>query len=72
MTESPNKPAFKKNNSSKSASSKNNDSRPASGKNDNDNIVNKFDVYKNGIKYAKKSKKLFRSGKSKIEKMSKS
>ena len=67
-----NKPAPSRNNGSKSASSKNNNSKPAFRKNDSNNKVNRFGVGRNGVKHAKKSRKLFKSGKSKSKKMSKS
>ena len=64
MTRSADKPAFSKNDGSRSASSWNNDSKPASGKNDGNDEFSRFGS--NGIKHAKKS------GKSKSEKLAKS
>ena len=72
ITRLPHEPAFSKNNGSRSASSKNDDSRQNFEKNDNNGKVNRFGVRRNGVKYTKKSEKLFKSGKSKSEKMSKS
>ena len=67
-TESPNKPASNRNNGSKSASNNNNNSKTTSKKNNNNGEINRFDVGRNNVKYAKKSKKLSKSGKSKGEK----
>ena len=61
-----------RNNGSKSASNKNNDGRPTSRKNDSNSEVNGFGVSRNSIEHAKKSRKLFKSGKSKSEKTAKS
>ena len=72
ITRLPNKLAPSKNDGSRSASSKNDNSRPASKNNDSDGEVEGFDVSENGIKYIKKSRKLFKSRKSKSKKMSKS
>ena len=72
MFELPNKLALGKNNNNKLVFSKNNDSRSASRKNNNDGKVDRFSVGGNGVEYAKKSEKLFKSRKSKSEKMSKS
>ena len=71
-TESLNKPASSRNNGSRSASSRNNNSRPVSRKNNGNNEVNGFGVSGNGVEYAKKSRKSFKSGKSKSKKISKS
>ena len=65
MTELFDKPVFNKNNSSKSAFSRNDNSKLVFRKNDDNNEINKFDINKNGVRYAKKSEKL------KSEKMSK-
>ena len=64
--------APKKNNGSKSASSKNDNNRPVTGKNNGDNKFDRFGVSKNGVKHAEKLGKLFKSRKSKSEKISKS
>ena len=69
---SPGKPAPNRNNSSRSVSNKNIDNRLASEKKDGNNKVNGFDVGGNGIKHAKKLRKLSKLGKSKSEKTSKS
>ena len=71
-TESPDRPAPSKNNSSKSASSRNNNSKPISEKNNNNNEVNEFDVDGNNVKHAKKLGKLSKSRKLKSKKISKS
>ena len=65
-------PAFSRNNSSRSASNRNNDSRPTYERNDSNDEVNRFSIGGNGMEYAKKSGKLFKSRKSKTIKMSKS
>ena len=72
MTRSLNKPASSKNNGNRLASIRNNNSKPAFERNDGNSEVNRFDVHRNSVKYAKKSGKLFKSGKSKSEKMFKS
>ena len=66
------KPALSKNNGSKSDFNKNDNNRLASKKNNDNGEGDRFDVGRNGIKYAKKSGKLSKSRKSKSEKMSKS
>ena len=66
------KPAPNRNNISRWVSNKNNNSRSASKRNDGNNEVNWFGVDRNDIEYAKKLGKLFKSRKSKSEKMSKS
>ena len=66
------KPATSKNDGSKSASSKNNNNRPASGRNNGNSKVDRFGVGKNGVEHIKNLGKLFKSGKSKSEKTSKS
>ena len=71
-TGSPDEPAFSKNDSSRSASSKNDNSKPASKKNNGNVEVDGCGIGRNGMKYAKKSGKLSKSGKSKSKKMSKS
>ena len=71
-TELPDKLALNINNSNKSASSRNNNSRPVFGRNNGNDKVNKFDIGGNDMEHAKKSGKLFKSGKSKSEKTSKS
>ena len=72
ITGSLDEPASSKNNSSKSAFNENNNSRSISKKNNNNNKVDGFDIGKNGMEHAKKSGKLFKSGKSKSKKTSKS
>ena len=72
ITRSPNKPAFSINDGSKSASSKNNNNILASKKNNGNNEDDRLDHDKNGVKHAKKLRKLFKSRKLKSEKMSKS
>ena len=52
----------------KPASSRNNGSRPASKWNDSNGEVDGFGVGENDMEHAKKSEKLFKSGKSKSEK----
>ena len=64
------KPAPSKNDGSRSASSKNDNSKPASRKNNGNGKVDGFSVGRNGVKYAKKSGKLFKLEKSKSEKTS--
>ena len=54
-------PASSRNNSSRLAFSRNNNSRPASKKNDGNDEVNRFSIGRNGVKYAKNSRKLFKS-----------
>ena len=61
MIGSPDKPAPNKNNGSRLVSSRNNNSRPASRRNNNNGEVNKFGVSGNGMKHAKKSRKLSKS-----------
>ena len=60
-TQSPDKPALSKNNNSKLAFSSNNNSKSAFRINDGDGEVNRFGVGGNGIKHAKKSKKMSKS-----------
>ena len=60
-TRSPNEPASSRNNGSRSASGRNNNSKPVSRKNDSNSEVDRFGVSGNGMKYAKKSGKLFKS-----------
>ena len=69
---SPDKLALNKNNNSRLASIRNNNSKPASRRNNGDGKVNRFGVNRNDVKHTKKLEKLFESGKSKSEKMSKS
>ena len=71
ITGSSNKPAFSKNNDSRSVSNRNNNSRPASEKNNSNIEVNGFGVCRNGVEYAKKLRKLSKLGKLKSEKTSK-
>ena len=71
-TRSSDKSASSSNNSRRSASNKNNDSKPAFWRNDSNGEVNEFDVGRNGVEHTKKSEKLFKSGKSKSQKISKS
>ena len=71
-TRSFDKPVPSRNYGSKSASNRNNDNRLTSGKNDSNSKVNRFGVGRNDMKHAKKLGKLFKSEKSKSEKMSKS
>ena len=59
ITGSLNKTTSSRNNSNKSESSKNNDNRPASKRNDSNCEDDGFGIDKSGIKYAKKSGKLF-------------
>ena len=68
-TGSPDKPAPNKNNDSRSSSSRNDNSKPASGKNNGNSKVNRYDIGRNGVKHAKKSGKLSKSGKLKNEKI---
>ena len=68
----PDKPAPSKNNGRKSTFSRNYNSRSISGKNNGDGEVNRFGVDKNGVEYAKKLGKLFKLGKLKSKKISKS
>ena len=70
-TESSSKSVPNRNDGSKSAFSRINNSRPISRKNNGNSEVDRFSVGGNGVKHAKKSGKLFKSGKSKSEKMSK-
>ena len=56
-SESPNKLAPGRNNSSRSASSRNHNSRPASRRNNSNGEVNWFDASGDSIKYVKKSEK---------------
>ena len=72
MTGSSDKLALSRNNSSKLASSKNNNSRPVFGKNNGNSEVDRFGVGGNGIKHAKNSRKLSKSGKLKSKKTFKS
>ena len=67
-TRSPDKPASNRNNGSRSASNRNNNSRPASRKNNGNSEVDRFGVSGNSMEHTKKSKKLFKSKKSKSEK----
>ena len=67
-----NEPAPSQNNNNKSAFSRNNNSKPAFRRNNNNSEVNRFGISKNGVKYAKKSAKLFQLKKSKSKKMFKS
>ena len=69
---SPDKPIFSRNNGSRLVFSRNNNSKPASKKNNDDDEVNGFDVSRNSIEHAKKSRKLFQSRKLKNKKTSKS
>ena len=71
-TKSLDEPAPSRNDGSKSASSRNNISRLAFGRNDGNDENNRYGVGKNSVEQAKKSGKLFKSGKSKSEKTSKS
>ena len=71
-TELLDKPAFNKNNGSKSASNRNNNSRLASKRNNGNGEVNEFGVSKNGAEHAKKSEKLSNSRKSNSKKTFKS
>ena len=77
-TESPDKLAPSRNDSSKSASSRNDDNRLASGRNNGDDEVDGVGIGGNGKEHAKKSEKTFKSqkssksGKSKGEKTFKS
>ena len=57
--------AFNKNNGSKFISSKNNNNRLVFKKNISNNKIDGFDINKNDVKYAKKSRKMFKSRKSK-------
>ena len=66
------KPIPSKNNGSKSISNKNNNSRPIFSRNDGNGEVDGFVISENGVEHAKKLGKLFKSRKSKSEKMSKS
>ena len=70
-TGSPDKLTPNRNSGSKSASNRNNDNKLVSEKNNNDNEVIRFGIGRNGVEYAKKSRKLSKLGKSKSEKMSK-
>ena len=72
ITRSSNKAAPSKNNGSKSASNRKNNSKPVFEKNNSNSEVDRFDISRNGIKQAKKSRKLSKSKKSKSEKMLKS
>ena len=67
-----NKLATSRNNGNRSVSNRNNNSKPASRKNNSNGEVNRFGVSRNSIKYAKKLRKLFKSGKSKSKKILKS
>ena len=58
MTESSDKPVLSRNNGSRSASNKNDNKKPASEKNNGNGKVNKFDISRNKVEYAKKSGKL--------------
>ena len=58
-------------NSSKSASNKNNNNRLVSEKNNKNNEVDGFNIGENDVEYAKKLRKLSKSGKLKSEKTSK-
>ena len=69
MTGSLDKSALSKNNENGSVSSKNNNSKPVFGKNNGDSKVDRFCVNKNDVEYAKKLEKLFKSRKSKSEKL---
>ena len=71
-TRSPDKPAPSRNDGSRSASNKKDNNRLVFGKNDGNDEVDGFGIGRNGIKHAKKSGKLFKSGKSKSEKTFKS
>ena len=62
-TESPDKPASSRNNGSRLASNKNDNNRLASKKNNGNGQVDGFDVGRNNVEHAKKSGKLFKSGK---------
>ena len=68
---SPDKPAPSKNNGSKLAFSKNKNNQPTFGRNNSNSEINKFCIGRNNVKHAKKSRKLFKSRKSKSKKMSK-
>ena len=78
MTKSSNKPAFSKDDGSRSAFSKNNNSKLTSRKNNSNDKVNRFGIGENVMEHNKKlgklcrSKKLSKLGKSKSEKMFKS
>ena len=72
MTRLPDKSAPSKNNSSRSAFSGNNNNKLAFRRNDGDGKVDRFGVGRNGVEFAKKSRKLSKLGKSKSEKPSKS
>ena len=58
-----------RNDGSKSAFNKNNNSKPVSKRNINDGEINRFNISRNGMEYAKKLGKLFKSRKSKSKKM---
>ena len=66
------KPAPNKNNGSRSISNRNDNNRPTFEKNNGNGKVHRFNVSKNDMEYAKKSRKLFKLRKSKSEKTSKS
>ena len=72
ITKLSDKPAPNRNNGNKSAFSGNNNRRPVSMKIDGNSKVNRFNVSKNDVKYAKKLEQLSKSRKSKSKKMSKS
>ena len=71
-TGSSNKPAPSRNDGNKSTSNRNDNNKQAFKRNDGNSEVNKFDVGGNDVEYAKKSRKLSKSGKSKSKKRSKS
>ena len=67
-----NKLAPSKNNGSKPALNRSDNSKPVFRRNNGNGEINRYGISKNGVEHIKKSKKLFKSGKSKSKKMSKS
>ena len=65
---SPNKLGLRKNNSSRSASIRNNDNKLAFKRNDGNGEITGFNIGGNGVEYAKKSGKFFKSRKLKSKK----
>ena len=72
MTRLLDKPVFSRNNGNKSVSSRNNNSRSVFGKKTGNGEVDGFGISRNGVEYAKMSRKLSKSGKSKSDKTFKS
>ena len=71
-TKSSDKPVSSRNDSNKLTFGKNNNSKLVFRKNNSNSKVNEYGIGENGVEYAKKSGKLFKSRKSKGKKILKS